>query len=172
MINWQFYPKSAEIPDHLRRVVHVFEAHEDVIGSPLHSLRSDDVLQVVAEDLASLGYRVEIGKSSAGRIHVPVLFGRNGGTEQAFAADAWNRQTRSVLEVEAGRAVANYQFLKDLFEACMMHDVTHLAIAMRNIYGGGGFESRDFEKVSTFFDTLYASGRLKLPLDGILIVGY
>ncbi len=50
----------------------------------------------------------------------------------------------------------------------MMHEVNYLAIAVRNIYRG----SNDFEKVRTFFDTLYASNRLKLPLDGVLIIGY
>ena len=172
MITWQFYPKSDAIPTHLSQVVHVFEARADAIDSPAHLLRSDDVLQVVQSDLLSLGFSVETGKSSARRVHVPVLFGRNGRIEHAFAADAWNRQTATVVEIEAGRAVANYQFLKDLFEACMMHDVEYLVIAVRNIYGGGGVESRDFEKVATFFDTLYASGRLRLPLDGVLIIGY
>jgi len=32
------------------------------------------------------------------------------------------------LEVEAGRAYTNYQFLKDLFQACMMHDVQYLGM--------------------------------------------
>ena len=49
----------------------------------------------------------------------------------------------------------------------MMHDV-YLAIAVRNSYGGGN----DFEKVVRFFDTLYASNRLQLPLKGILVIGY
>ena len=172
MINWQFYPKSDEIPDHLRQVVRVFETRENLIGSSAHSLRSDDVLRALSADLFSLGFAVETGKSRADRIQVPVRFGRNGRIEQSFAADGWNRQTATVVEIEAGRAVANYQFLKDLFEACMMHDVAYLVVAVRNVYAGGGIESRDFEKVATFFDTLYASGRLRLPLDGVLVVGY
>jgi hypothetical protein len=49
-----------------------------------------------------------------------------------------------------------------------MVDVDYLCIAVRNIYK----KSQDFEKVYTFFDTLYTSGRMKLPLKGILIVGY
>lgn len=77
-----------------------------------------------------------------------------------------------MLEVEAGRGVANNQFLKDLFQACMMHDVHHLAIAVRITYSGGGRTSRDFDYVTTFFDTLYASQRLTLPLRGITIIGY
>ena len=61
----------------------------------------------------------------------------------------------------------NFQFLKDLFQACMMRNVEYLAIAVRNIYKG----NRNFESVYRFIDTLYASNRLQLPLKGILIIG-
>ena len=50
----------------------------------------------------------------------------------------------------------------------MMYDIDLLAIALRNVYKS----SDDFEKVVTFFDTLHASGRLQLPLTGVLIIGY
>ncbi|AEW21273.1 hypothetical protein BFO_0629 [Tannerella forsythia 92A2] len=49
-----------------------------------------------------------------------------------------------------------------------MSDVDYLVIAVRNIYR----KNQDFEKVISFFNTLYASGRLILPLKGILIIGY
>ena len=103
---------------------------------------------------------------------MPVLFGRNGKAEKAFDADAYHEETGFVVEVEAGRGVVNNQFLKDLFQACMMHDVNYLAVAIRNLYGGGGRSSKDFEVVVTFFDTLYASQRLQLPLRGVTIIGY
>ena len=88
--------------------------------------------------------------------------------EQRFDADAYNEEKGIVVEVEAGRAVTNYQFLKDLFEACVMSDVNYLVIAVRNEYRN----SLDFEKVITFFNTLYTSNRLQLPLKGVLIIGY
>ena len=99
---------------------------------------------------------------------MPVLFGRNGKLEKAFEADAHHEAEGFVVEVEAGRGVTNNQFLKDLFQACMMHGVRYLAIAVRNVYR----ESPDFERAEKFFQTLYASNRLKLPLDGILLIGY
>ena len=40
----------------------------------------------------------------------------------------------------------------------MMYEVNYLAIAIRKVYKG----ARDFETVCRFFDTLYASNRLKL----------
>ena len=54
----------------------------------------------------------------------------------------------------------------------MMHEVRFLGIAVRQLYQGGGLKSRDFECVLAFFDTLYASNRLSLPLDEVVIVRY
>ena len=50
----------------------------------------------------------------------------------------------------------------------MMHDVEYLAIAVRNSYRG----SNNFETMSAFLETLYTSNRLRLPLLGILAIGY
>jgi len=87
---------------------------------------------------------------------------------KSFDVDAYHETEGFVLEVEAGRGYLNHQFLKDLFQACMMRNVEYLAIAVRNIYKN----SPDFEKVFMFFDTLYTSNRLPLPLAGVLIIGY
>ena len=111
---------------------------------------------------------VEKSKKAEGKISVPVLFGLNGKPEKYFEADGYSFINKTVIEVEAGRAVTNYQFLKDLFQACMMYDVDYLIIAVRQTYSG----NKDFEKVINFIDTLYTSGRLSLPLNGILIIGY
>ena len=89
-------------------------------------------------------------------------------SKSIFEADGLNPKTKTVIEVEAGRGVTNHQFLKDLFQACMMHNVDFLVIAVRNLYR----TSNDFEKVLSFLNTLYASSRLMLPLKGVLIIGY
>jgi hypothetical protein len=47
-----------------------------------------------------------------------------------------------VLEVEAGRGVVNHQFLKDLFQACMMYEVNYLAIAIRRCIREPGTSKR------------------------------
>ncbi len=88
--------------------------------------------------------------------------------DKSFYADALSADGRIVIEVEAGRATENYQFLKDLFEACMMFDVEYLVLAVRNVYR----THYDFERVYSFLETLYISNRLHLPLKGILLVGY
>lgn len=172
MISWQFFPKSTRLPQRLELIVSAFEKHELDIQSVADGNErfqpSNAVLGVMATELMQLGYRVEVSKASAHKIHVPVLFGHNGKVEKTFAADAHSPLDRTVLEIEAGRAIVNNAVLKDLFEACMMQDVDYAVIAVRNVYQ----RTRDFDKVVTLFDTLYASQRLKLPLAGVLILGY
>jgi 2-C-methyl-D-erythritol 4-phosphate cytidylyltransferase len=119
-----------------------------------------------------LGFLVETGKTNQQKIHVPVLYGNNGKVAKAFDADALHPGARFVIEVEAGRAVVNNQYLKDLFQACMMDGVDHLAIVVRNTYKSATMKSHDFETVVKSFETIYASTRLRLPLSGILVIGY
>lgn len=162
-----YFPKSAQAPDLALKIVEAFKCAPG-IDSAAQTNDSNFALKTVAPGLRDAGFVVESGKKARQKIRVPVLFGRDGKTEKSFDADAYHEQSGFVVEVEAGRAVVNHQFLKDLFEACMMHSVHYLAIAVRNSYLGGN----DFEKVTRFFETLYASNRLQLPLKGILIIGY
>jgi hypothetical protein len=138
-----------------------FEEGAPQIDSSIYQLASNAVLAEVASGLLDAGFVVETGKKLEQKIRVPVLFSLNGRLEKSFETDAYHEQGGFVVEVEAGRAVASNQFLKDLFQACMMHHVRYLAIAVRNAYRG----TNDFERVLLFFDTLYASDRLLLPLE-------
>lgn len=168
MIQWQYYPKSDAAPAIASTVISAFQSASDAIDSAQNALNSNDVLAAITPQLQAAGFQVETGKKAADKIQVPVLFGLNGQLEKSFDADAYHVDAGFVLEVEAGRGVVNNQFLKDLFQACMMHGVSHLGIAIRNDYRG----APDFEKVVRFFDTMYASNRLQLPLQGILVIGY
>ena len=168
MINWMYYPKTKKADDLSVSVIRQFEAVKDNIDSEKYDHNSNTVLEAVRLGLESIGFTVERGKRADEKIHVPVLYGMNGQTQLAFDADAFHPDMKYVIEVEAGRAVVNYQFLKDFFEACTMSDAEYLCIAVRNNYKN----RRDFEKVCSFFDVLFLSGRLGIPLKGILIVGY
>lgn len=169
MIKWQFYPKSKKAPSHLEEVVgKVFGVNCQKISSEKHKFNSNKVLRIIGKDLKKVGFEIESGKSRKQKINIPVLFGQNGEAEKSFDADGWNKISKTVIEVEAGRGVTNYQFLKDLFQACVMHDIEYLVICVRNNYLGRG----DYDTVIRFFNTIYTSERLKLPLVGIMIIGY
>jgi hypothetical protein len=168
-IFWQHFPKHSPTPDFLLQIVGCFEdvsaeiASLDNVGQA-----SNEVLAKVRSGLQNLGFLVETSKMAEGKIKIPVLYGANGKVEKAFEADAYHATQKTVVEVEAGRGVTNYQFLKDLFQACVMQDVDYAVIAIRQDYRG----SDDYSKVITFIETIYASNRLVLPLKGLLIIGY
>jgi len=168
MIRWQHFPKSEDATSLLKEVIKCFENVESRIASSSHRRSSSEVLKQVRPYLESLDFRVETGKRAEQKVRVPVLFGLDGKPEKSFEVDAYHEDSRTVLEIEAGRAVTNYQFLKDFFETCIMHNVDYLALAIRKTYR----KRRDFKNVLTFFDTLYASGRVSIPLKGILVIGY
>jgi len=163
-----YFPENKEIETHLKKVVDVFTLSSADIDSNSKKLESDEVLHIVSKELEKEGYLVEKSKKLEEKIRVPVSFGHNGTINLAFEADAYSSEYHTVIEVEAGRAYTNYQFLKDFYEAYMMHNIKYCCIAVRNIYR----QSKDFEKVCNFFHTLYVSNRVQIPLEGILIIGY
>ncbi len=168
MIQYQFFPRSMGVTEEARLVIDVFKAVENIIDSKTNNLKSDEVLSVVRSGLKDIGYDVEEGKKEAEKIGVPVLFGYNDNVDKFFNVDALSNDGKIVIEVEAGRATDNNQFLKDIFEACMMFKVEYLFLAVRNFYR----TQSDFERIYTFLETLYISNRLHLPLKGILLIGY
>lgn len=175
MINFQFFPRSHGVTPMMQSIIDCFRGIEHTLDDGKHRV-SNDVLALLRPHLEQLGFRVEQGKGRDEKIDVPVLFGENNTIDKSFYADAFNQQHGIVIEVEAGRAVRNNQFLKDIFQACMMYDVEYLVIAVLNEYhintGGRDVISQDYHEVKTFLETMYISNRLQLPLKGILLIGY
>ena len=170
-MRWNYYPRNKRIDSTSVKVVNAFENVEKDISSSKtrpKNLESNDVLAIVRQGLEDIGFRVESGKKADETVKVPVLYGENGSIAKQFLADAYLEDKKYIVEVEAGRGYDNNQFLKDFFEACTMVDITYLCIAVRNTYRG----AKTFDSVCKFFDALYTSGRLGIPLEGLLIIGY
>ena len=168
MLRYQLFPRSVGMNKNLEEVINCFEEHIDEIDSRTHKLKSDDVLKIISPSLKKNGFQVEESKLSKDKIKVPVLFSLNNRIDKFFDADAKSEDGRIVIEVEAGRAYSNNQFLKDVFQASMMYGVDYLIIAVRVGYRG----HKDFDAIYSFFETLYINGRLQLPLKGLLLIGY
>ena len=167
-MKYQFFPRSLGMTDEMNDIIKCFEKIYSEIDSAQHTLNSNEVLEKLYQPLTEIGFTVEKGKKSDEKIPVPVLFGLNNKIDKKFYADAKSRDGKIVIEVEAGRALDNNQFLKDIFQACMMFDVEYLVIAVRKEYRG----NKDFDSIYAFLETLYTSSRLHLPLKGILLIGY
>ncbi len=167
-MQFQFFPRSVGVTEPIAVVMDCFKLAEKDIESSSHTLSSDSVLSVVRPHLLSAGYRVETGKHGDQKIKVPVLFGLNNTIDKFFDADAISSDGKIVVEIEAGRALDNYQFLKDIFQASLMCGVEYLVIAVRNRYRA----QNTFDRIAIFLETLYVSNRVRLPLHGILLIGY
>lgn len=168
MMNYQFFPRSRGVTPEIRSIIDCFTQIESKIDSSYYDLKSNEVLELVRPYLEKIGFRVETGKGKDDKIDIPVLFGENNNVDKSFYADAVSNDGKIVIEVEAGRATENNQFLKDIFQACMMFEVEYLVLAVRNVYR----THEDYARVKTFLETLYISNRLQLPLKGILLIGY
>jgi hypothetical protein len=167
-IQYQLFPRSIPMSVRLKQIVNCFEEIETQIRSADYQLPSNSVLELLRKHLELIEIKVEQGKTKAGKINVPVLFGLNDKVDKSFHADAVSLDGKIVIEVEAGRAVDNNQFLKDIFQACMMFGVEYLVLAVRNHYR----QQQDFQEVYKFLELLYISNRLILPLQGIMLIGY
>jgi hypothetical protein len=169
MANWIYYPNYEIIPNFGLDIIDAFNKVEKKINSENGStLTSNQILEFTRPGLEKLNFSVETGKKKGETIIVPVLMGENGKFLKHFLADGIHKDNKWVLEVEAGRAFTNNQFLKDIFQASMMTNVDYLALAVRNLYR----KSRDYEKIKVFLDTMYTSNRISLSLKGILLLGY
>lgn len=160
----------------IKAIIDCFKQIEPQLKDANVHRTSNDVLALVRPHLEAIGFAVETGKGKEEKIDVPVLFGENNEVDKSFFADALSADGKIVIEVEAGRAVRNNQFLKDIFQACMMFEVEYLVLAVLNEYrintGGRTVISHDYHEIKTFLETLYVSNRLRLPLKGILLIGY
>mgnify|MGYP000750261910 CR=1 FL=1 len=169
-LKWGYYPKTNRTPKVMDDVISAFQNNFNEINSYSHRLKSDQVLSKISGFLINKNFRVEIDKKN--KIQIPVLFGEQNVPIKSFQVDAWNEEERAIVEIEAGRALVNNQFLKDIFEASVMIDVDYLAIAVRNLYTGGNRNSKDYDQISKWLDTIYSSNRIQLDLKGILLIGY
>tara|TARA_B110001454_G_C12562703_1_gene368411 strand:- start:45 stop:617 length:573 start_codon:yes stop_codon:yes gene_type:complete len=186
-INWSYFPKTDPIPQELEEAINIFEKNftkidtitaEGIIAKKIvtvkkrklipEALESDDVLKILTQDFLNANYKIETSKKKTDKIRIPVLFGEKGSTAQAFEPDGWHDENKIVLEIERGRAYANNQFLKDIFETSVMVNIDYLVLAVSSLYK----ESKDYEKIVSWLDTLYATNRIKLSLKGILLIGY
>lgn len=176
MINYQFFPRSQGVTQDIKAIIDCFKRIEPLLEDENVHRTSNEVLALVRPHLEEIGFVVETGKGKEEKIGVPVLFGENNEVDKSFFADALSADGKIVIEVEAGRAVRNNQFLKDIFQACMMFEVEYLVIAVLNEYkfnsGGRQIVGHDYQEIKTFLETLYVSNRLRLPLKGILLIGY
>jgi hypothetical protein len=170
---WKYYPSAIAPPDWVAPVVEAFAAVQPQIDSRHNvGVSSDAALAALRPELARVGFEIEVGKTKSGKIRRPVLFGEVGRPVVAYEVDGFHPVHEIVLEVEAGRGAANNADYRDLIRASLMVDARFLVLAMMLHYGTGRTAIKSYDAARDRIDAIYASERLKLPLEGILLVGY
>lgn len=168
MINYQIFPQNVEKTEIIKRILDCFSRQYDKISSESHALDSLEVLDVLSNDLISLEFNVQTGNARNDRIFVPVLFSPNNQVKKSFSVNAISSDKKIVIEIEAGRALTNNQFLEDICHTSMMYCVECLILAVRNEYRN----SHDYLKILDYLDTLFLNNRIKIPLKSIVLIGY
>lgn len=176
-VRFSSFPRTLPPPHFTTSVVEVFRAHEPSICTKSLSkgLKSDEVLGLLRNDLSTLGFQVETGKTADGKIKRPVFFGENGMADLQYEIDAFHPRWGCGLEIEAGRAWMGNAVYRDLIQALVMVDLEYLVLAVPNGYryqsAGKPTVSKDYENTCAVADALFGHSRMTLPYR-LIVLGY
>jgi hypothetical protein len=171
---WFYYPSRTRPPDWVHELLEVAAAARPLIDSAtVDGLTSDNVLAHLRPEL---GYEVKGGKHRAERIRRPVLFGDQGREPVAYEVDAVHDELGILVEVEAGRGARGNAVYRDLVRSSLIVDQRFLVLGVIRNYrhqsGGRPIIVSSYRESKDQLDALYASGRLRLPFEGVLLFGY
>lgn len=176
--SWRYFPPNSEAPPWVSEFVDVVRSSQSAISteSVKTGLSSDQVLAHLAPGLRSLGYLVEDGKGRLGKVRRPVLFGENGVPTLTYEVDAAFTEHGIVVEVEAGRGARGNAEYRDLIRTSLILDAQFLVLAQPLAYRfkSGSREGIEhaYRNTSDLLTAIYASQRLPLPFQGVLLIGY
>lgn len=186
-LNCSYYSiNNEEMPSKILNILNVFYKNVkkiETVGGKNHGIKSDLILKNIESDLKSNGFDVESDKKH----QIGIRFNNTETkTTKEFRVDAINIDNGIIVEIEAGRAVANYQFLKDIMECSMISskkkvyinnelvefkNKLFLVLAVRNVYTINKSNHYDYNSVMKWLNTIDISS-LNLNLNGILLIGY
>jgi hypothetical protein len=175
---WSYWPRNVKPPEWAISFTGVVAGSESQVSTvdKKTGISSDGVLSVLAPGLVALGYAVETGKTKAGKIVRPVLFGENGAAEVSYEIDAFHDALGIAVEVEAGRGAAGNADYRDIVRTSLILDSQFMALLMpiryRTTSAGREHAIPAYERTRNQLSAIYASERLVLPFKGVLLVGY
>lgn len=175
--SWTYYPPRDRPPAWVTEFTAAVSAAEGSIRSEtISGLTSDAVLAELRPHLEQLGYRVETGKGRSDRIQLPVLFGEQGEPRVRYEVDAVHWDLGVLVEIEAGRGARGNAVYRDLVRTSLIVDARYLALGVMREYrhqsAGRQIAVQSYADARGLLDAIYASDRLRLPFEGVLLFGY
>ncbi len=172
---WIYYPRSEEPPDWVRAIVSVFNEQRTQLDTATIHNKSDVALSIIRPGLEAIGFRVE-GGAEEPTIYRPVHFGESGVADRQYQIDSYHSDLRIGLEVEAGRSIRGNAIYRDIIQASLIVGLDYFVLAIPQRYRFNlkkkEQEDKPFEYGLTVLDAIYSSGRFRLPLKGLLFVGF
>jgi hypothetical protein len=177
---WKYYPSNTKaakwVPDFVAVVASAKATINTEFAARSGSSKSDEVLAALRPGLLSQGYVVEKSKEAIDKIVRPVLFDEGGIARVKYDVDAFHESEGIVVEVEAGRGAQNNADYRDIVRTSLILDAKYLAMLMPIAYrfknGEKIVTTPAYENTRNQLDAIYASQRLRLPFEGVLLVGY
>ncbi len=169
-----FFPRSVLPPFWIKEVQTAFATVRSKIDTEQAGLQmeSNKVLEQLRPELEKIGFEVEKGKAKIQKILRPVLFGEMGEVGVSYDIDAYHSKNQIVFEVEAVRTIRANALYKALIEMSLMVDARYAAIAVPLRYQYKSGTEHPYQNALRIVDAIYTSGRLQLPFEGFLLVGY
>jgi hypothetical protein len=152
---------NQRLPPVLEHVGSVFSGHRATLASSWVR-RVPEVVDIVRPDLQAAEWRLSQGQRSTAGIAIPrAPAGR-------IRAEGYQPHERAVLWVETGRSWTNNAFLAHAIEAAMCPSLMHVAIAVRHTYN----DQPAFDRCAEFLEAMFESGRLEMPYESLLLIGF
>ena len=176
-MHFSTFPRTEPPLPFIDQVMKVFASHSLEIGTATlpKGLSSDAVMATLRDDLCVLGFKIELGKGSASKLKRPVFFGQDGKPSRQYEIDGFHPDWHCGIEIEAGRAWMGNAIYRDMVQAMVMVDLSHLILAVplgyRYLSGGKPVVSKDYENTVSVADALYSHTRIKMPYE-LTIIGY
>jgi hypothetical protein len=174
---WVYYPNETRPPPWCGQFVNVVQAQQGSINSASANLTSDAVLACLRPGLVKLGYDVENKLASPPHIvRRPVLFGDQGQQRVAHEIDAMHDGLGIVVEIEAGRGATSNAVFRDLVRTSLISEARFLVLGVAGEYRyksrARTVTQRTYRDAHDLLDAIFASRRLLLPFEGVLLFGY
>jgi hypothetical protein len=177
---WKYYPPWRPRPEWVERVVGVVRDLESQIDSRAF-IRSKHqtgpvVHEILRPHLELLDYVIEAPKTRGTNplLRRPVLYGEGPTKEKYFDLDGWNSELQIALEIEGSAALENKNALWDLMKFCVVTDAEYGVIIVPQEYHPVKQRyTAPYLHIRGDFDMLYSNPeRFRIPLQGLLLVGY
>jgi hypothetical protein len=178
---WKYYPTWQPRPQWVHHVVGVIAGNRidldstHFIGEDLHQ-RSPVVQAKLKQLLEPLGFVIEdpAARGLVPQLRRAVLHGEGAAMERYYDVDGWHETEGIALEIEGGKAHEGRNAVWDLIKFSLISDVRYGCILVPVHYEPRQRSwSPPYERIRGDFDAMYANpDRFRIPLEGLLLVGY